>query len=452
MNLVFAVLFISAAFFCYKTNAAVHDVTKYGATGDGTSNDTPVELRSYLAFEKAWARACNSNESVTLVIPDGNTFLTYPVRFQGPCQARNIEIQVLGNVVAPTDNGAWRGCPKWISFGNISNLVVNGTGEFDAQGETWWTGPLKKACQHKPTSLHFDTCNDVSISGIHSKNSPKNHFSIARCNNVSISNIHATAPEDSPNTDGIDISSSTNVRVTDSIIGTGDDCIAINNHCSGIQITNIECGPGHGISVGSLGKHREVVAVENILVQNCTITGTQNGARIKTWGGASGYARSITYRNITLVNVRHPIIINQHYRDKHASLLQNEPGVEISNVTFSGITGTSANKNGIDLNCVTTGPGCTGIVIEDVDITRASGGTPQVNCTNAHGRTLTDVSQLQEQVDRHGHGAFEKQELFALLLGLIPPARITTMKRAPEVIFCGQPVPESYRAQKLCLG
>lgn len=32
-----------------------------------------------------------------------------------------------------------------------------------------------------------------------------------------------------------------------SFIGVGDDCIAINNGSAYINITNIACGPGHGI-------------------------------------------------------------------------------------------------------------------------------------------------------------------------------------------------------------
>ena len=36
-------------------------------------------------------------------------------------------------------------------------------------------------------------------------------------------------------------------------------------------------------SVGSLGKGGEYAIVEEVHVKNCTLTGTTNGARIKTW-------------------------------------------------------------------------------------------------------------------------------------------------------------------------
>lgn len=69
--------------------------------------------------------------------------------------------------------------------------------------------------------MDFHNCNNLKISGITSKDSPKNHISIDSCNIVVISNIQLFAPENSPNTDGIDISTSTNVEISKSTIGTG---------------------------------------------------------------------------------------------------------------------------------------------------------------------------------------------------------------------------------------
>jgi len=48
-----------------------------------------------------------------------------------------------------------------------------------------------------------------------------NHISINRCQNVDLSNLRIIAPQDSPNTDGIDVSSSTNVHIHHSQIETG---------------------------------------------------------------------------------------------------------------------------------------------------------------------------------------------------------------------------------------
>ncbi|CAI0465418.1 unnamed protein product, partial [Linum tenue] len=85
------------------------------------------------------------------------------------------------------------------------------------------------------------------LSGLKHFNSQRNHISIDGCNDVIVSGLHIFAPEQSPNTDGIDIAGSTNIQVMNSVIQTGDDCIAINTLCSNINITGVTCGPGHGI-------------------------------------------------------------------------------------------------------------------------------------------------------------------------------------------------------------
>lgn len=59
------------------------------------------------------------------------------------------------------------------------------------------------------------------ITGITSFNSPKNHISISECKRVKITKIKLVAPGDSPNTDGINISGSSDVNIYDTVIGTG---------------------------------------------------------------------------------------------------------------------------------------------------------------------------------------------------------------------------------------
>ncbi|XP_022731381.1 probable polygalacturonase At3g15720 isoform X2 [Durio zibethinus] len=57
---------------------------------------------------------------------------------------------------------------------------------------------------------------------------------------LSISNLHITAPANGPN-NGIDISLSTQVLISDSFIGTGNDCIAIKGACDRLYF---QCDPG----------------------------------------------------------------------------------------------------------------------------------------------------------------------------------------------------------------
>ena len=98
------------------------------------------------------------------------------------------------------------------------------------------------------------------------------------------------------------------------MIGTGDDCVSIGPGSVGVTITSLQCGPGHGISVGSLGKYEDEDDVSGVRVRNCTLKGTTNGVRIKTWPNSHASAASdMIFENIFMDDVANPIIINQQY-------------------------------------------------------------------------------------------------------------------------------------------
>lgn len=129
-----------------------------------------------------------------------------------------------------------------------------------------------------------------------------------------INNLKITAPGDSPNTDGIHVARSTNIQISDTKISTGDDCISLGPGSTNISISGILCGPGHGISIGSLGKAQGEENVSGINVRNCNISNTENGLRIKTWAPSPpSNVSDVTFEGITLNNANNPIIIDQRY-------------------------------------------------------------------------------------------------------------------------------------------
>lgn len=73
------------------------------------------------------------------------------------------------------------------------------------------------------------------------------HVAVTNSYNVRLYNLRISAPDDSPNTDGIHISKSDNVKVSKVAIGTGDDCISMIQGSSNVNIKKVSCGPGHGI-------------------------------------------------------------------------------------------------------------------------------------------------------------------------------------------------------------
>lgn len=69
--------------------------------------------------------------------------------------------------------------------------------------------------------LHFQKCNGLQLIGTRHINGPKRHISINGCRDVEVHDLHISAPEYSPNTDGIDVSLSSHVYIHDSTIETG---------------------------------------------------------------------------------------------------------------------------------------------------------------------------------------------------------------------------------------
>ncbi|KAL2973367.1 hypothetical protein AAZX31_14G041800 [Glycine max] len=327
---IFFVLYLVSHCSCSRIREAAinlytFNVMDYGAIGDGLTDDSQ-------AFLKAWSMVCAmKNGAATLKVPPGKTFMLKPLQFSG---------------------------------------------QIDGSGSVWWNSCKVKSCS-RPAALSIQNCNNLQLTGTRHLNSARNHMSINNSNHTHIFNVTITAPQDSPNTDGIDVSQSSYILIQRSTIATGDDCIAMKSGTSYVNITGITCGPGHGISVGSLGKKGTCQTVEHVHVNNCNFKGADNGMRIKTWPGGCGYARNIKFEHIVLTNIKNPIIIDQDY--------ENTSEVQISGVTYRYVNGTSNSETAIILNCG-AGAGCTDIFMDVVNITSTSSGSNvHASCNNAHG-------------------------------------------------------------------
>ncbi|KAL5134249.1 putative polygalacturonase [Glycine soja] len=355
------------------TKNTFYNVMDFGAHGNGKSDDSH-------AFSSAWQHTCGTQGTSTLVIPPKGVFLVSNITLKGPCKARSIHILLQGKIVAPAKDAWAKGLDPLILISNLNGLTIDGSGgQIDGFGSTWWKC---RSCL-RPRVISFVSCNDLTVRKLSISNSPRAHITIDGCNGAIFSNINIHAPRNSPNTDGFDIAFSKNILIEDCTIATGDDCIAINGGSSYINATGIACGPGHGIS---LGKHNAHETVEEIYVYNCSFTKTTNGARIKTVPGGTGYAKRITFEKIKLIQTRNPIILDQFYHSVHLTT----GVVQVSEVTYRGFQGTSANDKAINLDC---GPsGCFNIVLDQIDIVSSDTSKPaHCSCNNAHGTTTSTV-------------------------------------------------------------
>ncbi|KAG2713811.1 hypothetical protein I3843_04G183100 [Carya illinoinensis] len=367
-------LLLLLALYAANAQSGVFDITKYGGKSNGDITQ---------AVTKAWQGACQTAGKSKVVIPKG-TYRMGAVQFNGPCKGR-IEFQIQGTVQAPGDRSYFKS-GSWVNFQRINGFTLSGGGTFDGKGSSVW-GKRScsgiKYCGDLPISLRFDFISNGLIQGITSLDSKQFHINLLGCKNVTFQHVNIIAPRTSPNTDGIHIGRSSGIRIIDTKIATGDDCVSIGDGSRDILVQRVTCGPGHGISVGSLGKYSNEEPVVGVKVVDCTLTNTQNGVRIKTWPNSySGTASNIHFENLLMKNVDRPIYVNQAYCPWNQCKAQSPSKVKISDVTFKNIKGTANTREAVTLVCSKAVP-CQKVLLSDIDIQyHGKDGRPTFQCTN----------------------------------------------------------------------
>ncbi|XP_058076992.1 polygalacturonase At1g48100 [Magnolia sinica] len=385
-------------------NNCVFDVRSYGAVGDGSTDDTA-------AFTSAWQAAC-AVESGVVLVPSDYIFTITSTIFSGPCKP-GLVFQVDGVLMPPDGPDCWpEGDSKhqWLVFYRLNGMTLRGTGVIEGNGEKWWNLPCKPhrgpngstlpgPCE-SPVLIRFFMSSNLVVRDLHIQNSPQFHVKFDGCEGVLIDNISVNSPALSPNTDGVHVENTKSVGIYNSVISNGDDCVSIGTGCSGVDIENITCGPGHGISIGSLGVHNSQACVSNIMVRNAVIRNSDNGVRIKTWQGGTGSVSSITFDNILMENVRNCIIIDQYYCLTKACLNQTS-AVFVTDVSYKNIKGTyDVRSPPIHFACSDTVP-CYNITMSEVELLPAEGElVDDPFCWNAYGSqetlTIPPITCLQD--------------------------------------------------------
>ncbi|XP_044477726.1 exopolygalacturonase-like [Mangifera indica] len=361
----------------------VFDVTAEGAKPEGDASQ---------ALMAAWGKACACTEPSKILIPKG-LFLLSPVTLQGPCKCA-VELEVQGTLKASSNNKAGKE-GGWVTFQRIDQFTLTGEGIFDGQGEKAWGACGTNFCDKLPINIRFDFLNNSLVQGITSLNSKQFHINVLGCNNLTFQSVHVTAPAESLNTDGIHIGRSCGVNIIDTIIHTGDDCVSIGDGAKNVSVTNVECGPGHGIAIGSLGKFENEEPVLGITIKNCTLNNTDNGVRIKTWPASTdNTASSIHFEGINMNNVSNPILIDQVYCPWNRCNAKVPSRVKLSDISFKNIKGTSSTPLLMKLVC-SSGIPCEAVEVADIDIKYTGVGPTQAQCTNVK-PTISGVMSLPE--------------------------------------------------------
>ncbi|XP_074307101.1 exopolygalacturonase-like [Silene latifolia] len=358
----------------------VFNILSFDAKADGITDN--VE-----AFMGAFRAACDHPGKARVLIPQG-TFAVSQVVFAGPCKGTGpMVMQIVGTIMAVPDVSMYPE-PEWLIFEDLNGLVIFGGGVVDGQGaQVWEYADCDKNpnCARLSASIVLKRVTNGSIRRITSLNPMGFHFFITRCKNIRMQRLNIKAPGDSPNTDGVHISSSDLIKLSRSRIATGDDCVGILQGSTQIAINKIVCGPGHGISIGSLGKYENEEDVSGVQVKNCTLRDTTNGLRIKTFPFKPNVtpikASGFLFEDIAFERVKNPIIIDQEYCGSGHSCVKGPSKIRISDIFFHNIRGTTISPKAIDILCSSAVP-CQNIYLNNINIAGVSGPTTG-SCVNA---------------------------------------------------------------------
>ncbi|KAL7128524.1 hypothetical protein ABFS83_13G001700 [Erythranthe nasuta] len=359
-----AVLLVFLPFLAYHAESVtIFDISKYGAKPGG-EDISPV-------LAKVWKEACEATNASKVLIPKGTWYLSQ-IRLVGPNKAP-LELEVQGTVEANPD---YTKLPQkdgqWITINYLDGFTISGGGVFDGKGEQAWKANdchKNPNCPKLPINLSLNFIKNAIIKDVTTKDSKNFHCNCISSQNVTFQRFTISAPGESINTDGIHIARVSNVKVLDSNIGTGDDCISIGDETTDLHIENVKCGPGHGISVGSMGKNPAEKDVTGITVKKCTFTGTSNGVRVKTWPNAPATLKisNLHFEDLTMNNVSYPVVIDQQYCPWNLCTKDKPSLIQISGLTVKNVRGTANTKEALLFSCSSSKP-CQDVQISDIDL------------------------------------------------------------------------------------
>lgn len=296
---------------------APYDVKKFGATGNRKDNATKP-------FRDA-IEACTSGGGGTVNVPAGE----YTV---GTVQLRDnvtLNLEAGSTLFLSQDRADFIRAGRAMIFAeNATNIAVTGRGTLDGLAQYEYldmsgvdpeivreielaraAGIEIKRYYRKRDAMNtfmfiINDCTNFLLSGVSIINSPLWTVRLNDCDRVYVRGVYIYSDlEKGVNADGIDICSSRNVTISDSVITTGDDAIVLKAIARGGK----KAGP-----------------VENITVTNCILSSSSTPLMIGTE---------------TEADIRHVVFNNCVIRNSNKGFGINvQDGATVSDVIFSNLT------------------------------------------------------------------------------------------------------------------
>ncbi len=343
-------LMVGAVLFTTKREFFTLNARDFGAVGDGIHNDTgaiqaaitscPPESRVLIPKGTYLVSPLFLKSHIRLELAEGATLLLNGKREVTPILPGRIESW---DEYSEYNLGTWEGNPltsyaSLLTGVGVDDVELYGRGALDGAGPLaeWWQNPKRKRGAWRGRLLFLNRCRDVTVQGLTFRNSPSWTIHPYFSRGLRFLSIVSAAPANSPNTDGFDPESCTDVLLAGARLSTGDDCIAIKSGklymgakyrtpCERIEIAHCLMEDGHGgVTIGS----EMSGGVNDVHVHDCEMRRTDRGLRIKTrrGRGQQGVIDGVRFERVRMESVPSPFVVNAFYfcdPDGHSEYVQS---------------------------------------------------------------------------------------------------------------------------------
>ena len=244
-------------------------------------------------------------------------------------------ISITGEGIIDGNGKLWRPVKRGkVSDTEWSQIRALG-GKLSEKGDLWYPFDLKHIsnvtqnmedeAKVRVHMVRFTDCENVLVSGVTLQNSPNFHLVPQRCSNVIIDGVTVRCPWNAQNGDAIDVGQCKQVLIVNNVIDCGDDGICMkggagakavaDGPCEDILIQDNTVFHAHGgFVIGSEFSG----GMKNIVVRNCTFSGTDTGLRFKSAVGRGGKTENIFISDIVMNDIKdEAIVFETTYWDNH---------------------------------------------------------------------------------------------------------------------------------------
>lgn len=320
---------IAISVFVFAQDKIVN-ILSFGANPDGKTLNT-------ISIQKAIDRMHLSGGG-RVVIPIGK-FVTGPIEMKSGIELHLSKGAVLLGSSNRFDYGKGPAQPL-IHADHASNISITGRGEIDGRGvelvkeiyKLLEAGKLddrdwkrkRPEESNRPKMLMFSSCENITVKGITIKNGSGWIQDYVRCNNLIIDSIVVNSVA-YWNNDGIDITNSKNVSITNCDVNAADDAICLKSElrdsCVNVFVAN--CRLRSSANALKLGTSSHG-GFRNIIVRDIAVYDTYRSA-IALEAVDGGFLEQVDVKNIRALNTGNAIFIKLGHRnnDDRYSVVRN---------------------------------------------------------------------------------------------------------------------------------